>query len=498
MFRPNLFFKLPALNRFYSKNVISVLRERKLIDNITSKDLEKKCQTPITVYLGVDPTAPSMHLGNLIAIVNLIHFHLAGHQVISLVGGATGSIGDPSGRKSERAIIEQEKLNLNIQKLQNQMKLLFNSAAKYSQKYNDSSASSSKNCNIKPPLFLNNNDWYSDMNILHFLRTVGRVSRVKQMLARESVKARMLPEEIGISFTEFTYQLLQAYDFYYLNQNHNCSLQIGGSDQWGNITAGIDLINKLNNLESSVQKNQINPESFSPDPASVSTNSDQTGVYGLTIPLLLSSTGEKYGKSAGNAVWLDPNLTSPYQLYQHFMKTPDADVEKLLLYFTLVPKQKILETMAEHTIKPERKVAQTLLAEEVTELVHGSESVRKAQLVTNYLFGSNETQSSNKDSKTLDFPSDYLISALKGDPILVNISHSQLTSSKITDLSVISKACSSKSEASRLIKNGGLYWNNSKVLDNKWSPDPNSDFLGDPKISILRVGKSKFFVLNLV
>ncbi|OMJ20122.1 Tyrosine-tRNA ligase, mitochondrial [Smittium culicis] len=482
MFRPNPLFKFTAINRFYSKNVISVLRERKLIDNITSKDLEKKCENPITVYLGVDPTAPSMHLGNLIAIVNLIHFHLAGHQVISLVGGATGSIGDPSGRKSERAIMEQEKLNLNIQNLQNQMKELFNSAAKYSQKYKDSSASSSKNTDIKPVLFLNNIDWYADMNILRFLRTVGRVSRVKQMLARESVKARMLPEESGISFTEFTYQLLQAYDFYYLNKNHNCSLQIGGSDQW----------------DSTMQKSQLNPISNSSQTTPVSTISEQNGVYGLTIPLLLSSTGEKYGKSAGNAVWLDPNLTSPYQLYQHFMKTPDADVEKLLLYFTLVPKQKIFETMAEHITKPERKIAQTLLAEEVTELVHGSESVHKAQLITNYLFGSSETRTSNIDSKTLDFPSEYLTSALKGDPILVNISHSQLSNSKITDLSVISKACSSKSEASRLIKNGGLYWNNSKVLDNKWSPDPNSDFLGDPKISILRVGKSKFFVLNLV
>ncbi|PVU85166.1 hypothetical protein BB559_007170 [Furculomyces boomerangus] len=483
-----------TFRRLISSNVIKSLRDHELVGN-TSGDIEKLCETPVSVYCGVDPTASSMHLGNLITIMNLLHFHLHGHQVISLVGGATGSIGDPSGRSTERNVIESELLEKNIESIRNQTIQVFESATKYAQKrFNNIEKKM-----LKPVLFLNNRDWYEDMNLLTFLRMVGRVSRVKTMMARDSVKSRMERED-GISYTEFTYQLLQAYDFYYLNKNYDCKIQIGGSDQWGNIAAGIDLINKLNNLSKNNidhANSHLNSNIAKSNIENLKNENSTSLAYGLTIPLLLSPSGQKYGKSAGNAIWLSSKLTSPYEMYQFFMRALDTEVELLLKTFTLLSVQKINDVIEEHKKRPEGKLAQKLLADEVVELIHGEDQVVKAQKATRFFFGGRVGSVEFGNDESSNITSSYIIHALGNDPRLVKLNALEIADKKITDIAVILKATKSKSEATRLIKNKGLYWNNNRVDDEKFVLDVNTDFVGEPKIGVLRVGKTAFYVIQL-
>ncbi|KAF8630635.1 hypothetical protein AX15_002786 [Amanita polypyramis BW_CC] len=281
--------------------------------------------TPRTVYAGIDPTAHALHIGHLIPLMCLFHFQLHGHRIIPLIGGATGRIGDPSGRSTQRQLANIKNIEDNVSSLTNSIYNFFSRASHYVIR---------KHSNVDSvpslPTVLSNLEWHQHITMLDFLRTVGVHARISTMLGRESVKARLNSQQ-GISFTEFTYQLLQAYDFHHLYKHHGCSIQIGGSDQWGNIVAGLELIARLEG------------KSNAPD-------EDVPDVYGITTPLLTTSTGEKFGKSTGNAVWLDPDLTSVFDFYQYFVKVADADVEKYLKMFTLLPLPEITEIVQAHKV----------------------------------------------------------------------------------------------------------------------------------------------------
>uniref|UniRef100_A0A7S2ZVR3 Tyrosine--tRNA ligase n=1 Tax=Rhodosorus marinus TaxID=101924 RepID=A0A7S2ZVR3_9RHOD len=318
------------------ENIVDVLRARGLVDAVTHEEIRESCENPVKVYCGFDPTADSLHLGNYIALVTLRWFQLCGHQPVALVGGATGKVGDPSGKSAERPIMSDETIDENL-------------------------AGISKNIGqvLKPidgadattdPVIMNNIDWVGKLSFLDFLREVGIFARVGTMLSKDSVKLRMDSDE-GMSFTEFTYQLLQAYDFMYLNERHGVRIQIGGSDQWGNITAGTELARKVNGVS----------------------------LFGITFPLLTRSDGKKFGKSEGGAIWLSPEKLSPYQLYQYLVKIPDDDVctfMRRLTFMDLKEIDQIEKSMAEEGYKA--NTAQKILGEEVTRILHGEEGVKSA------------------------------------------------------------------------------------------------------------------------
>ncbi|KAJ2904507.1 tyrosyl-tRNA synthetase, partial [Coemansia aciculifera] len=304
----------PCQRRFLHGNVVDTLRERNFIHSVTSDDIATRLKAPVGVYCGVDPTADSLHLGNMVALMGLLHFHLAGHQALPLVGNATGMIGDPSGRSSERVALGQSALARNVAGIEAQLERFFVRGTEYAARRMPTLDPAS----LKPVRILHNADWYRTMNILAFLGHVGRYARIGTMMARDSVKSRLQSVQ-GISFTEFSYQLLQAYDFWHLYHHHGCRVQLGGSDQWGNITAGTDLIHRM-------------PFSSTLDETGITATNDgnDVGALGITIPLLTTASGEKFGKSAGNAIWLDERKTSAFDVYQFFVKTADADVERLL------------------------------------------------------------------------------------------------------------------------------------------------------------------------
>ncbi|KAJ1790575.1 tyrosyl-tRNA synthetase, partial [Coemansia sp. RSA 2399] len=438
----------------HTNNVIDTLRERSFIHDVTSPDIRRCAASPVAVYCGVDPTAESLHLGNMVTLMSLLHFHIAGHQAIPLVGNATGMIGDPSGRSTERVALDRDTLASNVAGIEAQLERFFVRGTKCALKHDPGIDARS----LKEIRILHNADWYHGMNILTFLGSVGRYARIGAMLARDSVKSR-LSSASGISFTEFSYQLLQAYDFWYLFHNHGCRIQIGGSDQWGNITAGTDLIHRMD-------YDQAQDTGVIREPSSSSSNSSDadSSAFGLTIPLLTTSSGEKFGKSAGNAVWLDEKKTSPFDVYQFFVKTADADVERFLKMFTFLPLKTIREVVAEHQTCPEEFSAQKLLAAEVTELIHGESGVQQALCATEVLFGS-DGQSSVQRFSASDFAN-----AFTHDKRMVSVSRSAICGKTISEIAVLAGACKSKSEASRLVRGGGLYWNNQPVADAKWIP----------------------------
>ncbi|KAI9025872.1 hypothetical protein CLU79DRAFT_698987, partial [Phycomyces nitens] len=410
------------------------------------------------IYCGVDPTARSLHLGNLVTLMGLLHFHIRGHQTIALVGGATGSIGDPSGRSSERVPLTEDVLRINVAGIEQQIHRFFSNGSEYANRRGYKGASIA-------PKVLNNYEWFSSMNALEFLGNVGRYARVNTMLAKESVKSRIETTQ-GISFTEFSYQLLQAYDFWYLHKNHGCRIQIGGSDQWGNITAGIDMINRKRD-----QGTEGEPEK----------------AYGITIPLLLTSSGDKFGKSAGNAVWLNESMTSIFDFYQFFIKTADADVGKYLSMFTLLDQNEIEDVLKTHEANPEKRFAQERLAMETTELVHGRDGVQKAKTASQVLFGG--------DLSTLS--GEEIIDAFKDDSTrMVKVERSKLSSCGLDSLATLANATQSKSEAQKKIKAGGMYINNSRVTDPRYKVTE-ADWI-DNKVCVLRVGKSSYHLIQAV
>ncbi|KAI3659991.1 hypothetical protein MP638_000039 [Amoeboaphelidium occidentale] len=373
----------------------------------------------ICVYTGFDPTADSLHIGNLLGITMLARFHLAGHSAIALVGGATGLIGDPSGKSSERSLLPLSVVERNSQSVLSQIqKILKNTEQIVTSKattYKDYDTSHDR----KEFRTVNNIEWLGKINLIEFMAEYGKHVRVSDMLARDSVRSRMKSTS-GISFTEFSYQIFQAYDYYHLNKNFGCNLQFGGSDQWGNILAGIDLIRRKR------PKQNLEYEGF---------------VY----PLLTTRTGSKFGKSEGNAIWLDSNKTSPFDFYQFFYRIADDDVEKLLKYFTLLPVDDIDQIIAEHKKKPEHRLAQQSLAEQVTLMTHGEELLEKAKKNTR-IFYSGEAASAEELNDTLN-----VMKISEMPPSILDL----LTKS-------FPKRFSSKNTVRNLISNNGLTINGKK------------------------------------
>ena len=340
-------------------NVIKQLQERGLIAQVTDETAltEQVMQGPIALYCGFDPTADSLHLGHLVPLLCLKRFQLAGHKPVALVGGATGLIGDPSFKAVERKLNTQDTVQEWADKIKQQVSPFLDF-----------------NCRDNAAIVANNYDWFGGMNVLTFLRDVGKFFSVNQMIAKESVKQRIDREDQGISFTEFSYSLLQSYDFASLNKQNKVILQIGGSDQWGNITAGIDLTRRLN----------------------------QQQVYGLTVPLITKSDGTKFGKTESGAVWLDPKKTSPYKFYQFWINTADADVYRFLKFFTFMPLEAIDALEEEDKNSGVAPRAQYVLAEEVTKLVHGESGLIAAKRITESLFSGSLKSLSQDDFAQLE------------------------------------------------------------------------------------------------
>ncbi len=419
-------------------NVVRTLIDRGFIDALTSDELEKMVEKPLKVYCGFDPTADSLHLGNMVAIMGLAWFQRAGHIPVAIVGGATGMIGDPSGRSSERQLLSEDAIKLNLRGIQKNLEqiLRFDVPNK--------------------PVILNNYDWYKEFSFLDFLRDVGKYFRIGVMLAKDSVKSRLNNEE-GMSFTEFSYQVLQGYDFLYLYNNHQVNVQMGGSDQWGNITAGIDLIRKVTGKSS----------------------------YGITFPLMTRSDGQKFGKSESGAIWLSPEKLSPFEFYQYLVRIADSDVIKLLKMLTFVELEEInrLEkSMSETGYVP--NTIQKRLAEEVTRIVHGEEGLQKALKVT--------LVAAPGADAVLDLESLEMISK---DMPSHEIALTDLFGMKIIDLMVATGLQKSKGDARKLIKNGGVYLNNQTVTDENCAV-AKENIIGE-KLLLLAVGKKNKCIVRV-
>ena len=420
------------------ENIITVLTSRGLVEDITNPNLNDVVNEPITVYAGFDPTADSLQVGNLVTVMALAHFQRCGHKVIALAGGATGMIGDPSGKSDERVLLDHEQIEVNVTGIKENLSRFLD--------FENETA---------PALIVNNYDWLQKFSFIDFLRDVGKSFRVGSMLGKESVRAR-LESDAGMSFTEFSYQLLQAYDFLHLYDAEKCILQIGGSDQWGNITAGIDLVHKR--------------------------RGGQT--YGLSIPLVLDSSGQKFGKSAGNAVFLTATKTSVYDFYQFFIRTADDKVVELLKIFTFLSLEDIAELEQLVKTAPEQRAAQKKLAEEVTLMVHGENGLRIAKSATDVLFGKSMEGLCAED-----------LLEVFADVTSTELQREDVAGATALDLAVAAGLCKSKGQARRLIESGGLYVNNNRV------PDIESvvgvDDIIDSKLVVLRSGKRNFHLVRV-
>ncbi|KAF9934445.1 tyrosyl-tRNA synthetase [Mortierella alpina] len=450
------------------RNPVLEMQERGLVAAMTSPDLVDHVDAgPTAIYCGVDPTASSLHLGNLVTLLGLLHFHIKGHTTIGLVGGATGSIGDPSGKSTERQPMSAATLANNVAGIDAQFQRFFQRGRAYAETRGYAFQGHGGKVKV-----VNNKTWFGKLSALDFLGDIGRYARVGTMIARDSVKSRLESPQ-GISFTEFSYQLLQAYDFWHLFHSDGCRIQLGGSDQWGNITAGIDLIHKKKNT--SMEQVVIDHSKEGETPLNA---------YGLTIPLLTTATGEKFGKSAGNAVWLDEKMTSLFDFYQFFVKTADTDVGRYLHYFTLLTSDQIKNIMDQHSLEPEKRLAQHALAKETTELVHGADALPKALLATHVLFGSSLDKVKGKD----------LMDAFEHDPRMVALGRSQVSGMSLDQIALETGLCSSKSEAKKLIKSGGFYINNVKVTDASHRIG-DKDWI-DGAVCVLRSGKSNYKLIH--
>jgi tyrosyl-tRNA synthetase len=409
--------------------IIDDLRARGLIHDTTDEaNLRARLDAgPITLYHGIDPSAPSLHLGNLIGILVLRRFQDHGHRPVALVGGSTGMVGDPGGRSEERNLLDSDALAHNVAGIQAQVERLLDVGG-------DNSVE-----------LVNNFDWTKGVTVLEFLRDVGKHATVNQMVAKDSVRSRM-DSEHGISFTEFSYQLLQAFDYWWLHTNMACDMQIGGSDQWGNITAGIDLIRRR----------------------------ERAHVHGLSWPLITKADGTKFGKSAGGALWLDRDQTLPYEFHQYFLRTDDRDVERFLLQLTLLPVDDVAAIMAGHDEAPEQRAAQSALADAVTELIHGSDEVRKAKLAAGALFGGG----------VLDVDG---LEALRGVVAETAVDASLASGEEpVVDLLLATGVCSSKGDARRTIDQGGIRVNGDRIV----SAADGFSFVGE-RFALVQRGKKQ-------
>jgi tyrosyl-tRNA synthetase len=415
-----------------------VLESRGLVHQVTDEAAVRAALggPGVSVYAGFDPTDSSLHVGNLLPILVLAHLQRAGHRPICVVGGATGMIGDPSDRDAERALLSPERVAENAAAIGRQLRrFLFFDGENAAQ-------------------LLDNAAWAASLSFVEFLRSVGKHFSVNAMLARESVRRRL--DGPGISYTEFSYALLQAYDFLHLYEKHGCTLQVGGSDQWGNITAGIDLVRRTHGA----------------------------AAQGITHPLITTASGAKLSKSAGNAPWLDAARTSPYDFYQFWIRVDDRDVERFLALFTFLELSEIERLCAAHRANPEARGAQRRLAAEVTRSVHGDDALRRAEVASRVLFGEEIAGLSDADLLGIfpDVPSTRLARARleAGVPAL--------------ELLAESGVCKSKGEARRLIKNGGVYLNNQRIEDPDALVTPAG--LASETLLVLRKGKKSYHLVR--
>lgn len=427
-------------------NVVKVLRERGFIntaedgrESITDPEIERRAEgTTLTCYAGFDPTARSLHVGHLVVAMGLAHFQRSGHRPIAVVGGGTGMIGDPSGKSTERPLLSPEAVKENIAGLRGQLERFLEFGP------GETGA-----------VIVDNAEWLLPFRFVDFLREVGRHFRLGEMLARESVKARLASPE-GMSFTEFAYQMCQAYDFLHLHDEYGCDVQIGGRDQWGNIIAGADLVRRVRG----------------------------TTVCGIVLPLIETAGGEKFGKTAGNAVWLDAGLTSPYQFYQFWIRTDDRDLERYFKLFTFLDVEAINETCRSHESAPQKRSGQRSLASEVTRMVHGEEALAQAERASEVLFGGEVAGLSDAELREIfgDVPSAELPMArlAEGLPLAACL--------------VEAGVARSKSEARRLVESGGVYLNNARATDAGVVLTP--DNLASEHILVVRKGKKSYHLVR--
>ena len=392
-----------------------------------------------SAYIGFDPTADSLHVGNLLAIMGLVHLQRHGHRPIALVGGATGMVGDPSGKSKERNLLNNEQLNHNVRCIRAQL-----------ERFLDFS------CEGNPALLANNADWLGGVGFIEFMRDVGKHFPLGYMLGKESVKRRL--EGAGISYTEFSYMLLQAYDFAHLFKHEGCALQMGGSDQWGNVTAGIELTRRMHNGKA----------------------------HGLVFPLVTSSSGEKFGKTVDGAVWLDAHKTSPYQFYQFWLNTPDVDVERYLKCFTLMSQGELEGLMSEHNEAPHKRLAQRALAQDVTRRVHGQEALDQAERASQAMFGGTLSDLSAREIEEVfaEVPSTLIALEQRAEALAT-----------VSDLLVTCGLCKSKGEAKRLIAGGGIKLNDAVAQSPQDPVDLSGAFEG--RLIVLKKGKKEHHLVRL-
>jgi len=418
--------------------LIEELEWRGLVNQVTHPELGDRLeQERFTFYCGFDPTAESLHIGNLVPIMGMMHLQRRGHRPLVLVGGGTGLIGDPSGKTEERKLQTRENLERHLAGIRTQLGRLLAFEG-------DNAAT-----------LVNNADWLGELRLLDFLRDIGKHFSVNVMLAKESVRARLEDRDHGISYTEFTYSLLQAYDFLHLHDSFGCRLQVGGSDQWGNIVAGMDLTRRLR----------------------------QSETFGLTFPLVTKSDGAKFGKSEQGNVWLDPARTSPYKFYQFWINQADADVPRLLRYFTFLPQEEIAGLEQELAAAPEKRAAHRRLAEEVTAMIHGQDQLANAVKASQAMFGG---ELSGLDDATLE----DIFSEMPS----TRFPREALTSGKaLLDVLVESGVFPSKGEARRTIKSGGVYLNNERIAEDARLSEAS---LCSERIAVVRKGKKHYHLLK--
>ena len=421
-------------------NVFDEFRWRGMIHDATDGLEDLLARDCVTAYIGFDPTAPSLHVGNLLTMIGLARLQRGGHRPIAIVGGGTGMIGDPSGKSQERALLTGDEVEANVAGIRAQLSRVLDF---------DRSAN--------PAQIVNNAEWLGTIDLLTFLRDAGKHFTVNSMLQKESVSRRLESEE-GISYTEFSYLLLQAYDFLQLFDRYGCVLQMGGSDQWGNITAGIDLVRKVRGKK----------------------------VHGLVWPLMTTASGAKFGKTEAGAVWLDPNRTSPFKFYQFWLNTADRDAMPYVKVFTFLDRARIEELAAAQREAPEKREAQRVLAREVTTLVHGPEHVERAEQASRVLFG--------EDMSRLTV--DEVLSVFEDVPS-TELPHAAFAADGIalTDLLAEIRLAPSKSEARRLLQSGGVYVNNRRAADPLMRLT--IDQAIDGKIFVLRKGQRQNHIIKV-
>lgn len=423
--------------------LLSELKNRGCIHDVSHfEELEKllECQK-ISFYCGFDPTADSLHVGHMLPLVLMRRMQKAGHKPIALLGSATGMIGDPAGKSAERNLLDEETIQKNLLGIETQVKLFLDATG--------------------PSAFklVKNHDWLGKLNLIEFLRDTGKSISVNAMLAKDSVKNRIENREQGISYTEFSYMLLQAYDFYYLNKTQGCALQVGGSDQWGNITAGTELIRKK--------------------------GESKTECFGLTFPLLTTSSGAKFGKTAEGAIWLDAKRTSPYKFYQYWLNCTDDDTPKLLRLFTELSETEITALEQQIKAEPQKRAAQTALAKILTELIHGVDETAKAITASNVLFG----------GSLLDVSSEALLEIFADVPSAKVAKDRFSGTTLLVDLLVEAGVAQSKGAARRAIEGGGVYVNNQKISDP--ATIATSNHLLNDKLAVIRTGKKSYFLVEV-